>query len=77
LGKKIVHRRVKPGQSRPAWEAFHLPIEVQKMLEEIELAIADGREENYFKGDKDRIVGKLTVREFVEKNKALWLQSNA
>jgi festuclavine dehydrogenase len=76
LGRKIVHKRLVPGEPRSEWAYFKVPEKFQKLLSDAEANVAEGGNElAKLKGQTDDIiVGKATVREFIEQNKAIWAQ---
>jgi hypothetical protein len=54
------------------WVAFGVPEDFMKVLEDLELRTARGTEEGYFRDNIDKIVGKTTVKDYIEQNKDVW-----
>ncbi|KAJ2915377.1 hypothetical protein MD484_g5032, partial [Candolleomyces efflorescens] len=77
LGRPIKHRIISRDESVAIYTAYGLPKEVAEALVDIELALEKGSAEKLVT-DKEfdgvRKVGKVGVKEYVEKNKGLWVK---
>jgi hypothetical protein len=71
--RKITHVKLGPEDVRQPWVDAKVPEGYQAGLKFMELNAKKGSEEAYFRGEKDKIIGKKTLREYVEENKALWV----
>lgn len=77
LGRPIKHRVVSGDEVVGQYVAFGLPEESAKFLVQTELELENGSAEKLVTDEKyavARRVGKVGVKEYVEKNKALWLK---
>ena len=72
LGRKIIYRRLSADEYKEKFIA-RLGPEYADNLVNAELDVARGVEENVFNADEDKkIVGKHTLREYLEANRDIW-----
>jgi hypothetical protein len=76
LGRKIAYKRLVPGEPRTEFTQYNIPESFLKLLTDAEADVAEGGNElaKLKEQTDDIIVGKHTVREFIEQNKAIWAQ---
>ncbi|KAF9041421.1 hypothetical protein BJ165DRAFT_1391823 [Panaeolus papilionaceus] len=73
LGREIIHKSMPAEQRQSLFESFGLPAQNAKALVDGELGMADGAEEKVFLDPQvPKHIGKVTFKEFVEANAALW-----
>jgi len=73
LGRKITHNKLPGAQYKAILTGVGLPEQYAAFLVALEEEIAVGSEEKLIAEESDKIVkGKITIREFFEKNKAIW-----
>ena len=75
LGRKIAHRRISADEYKETFLEEGLEPEYSVYLVNIELEAARGVEEDVFNVDEDKkFIGKLTLREYFEFNKDIWVK---
>lgn len=75
LGRKITYRRLSVDEYKGIFLKLGLEPEYADDLVTVELEAARGAEEVIFNSDEDKkIVGKHTLREFLETNKDIWVK---
>jgi hypothetical protein len=77
LGRPIKHRVISREETLAIYSSYGLPKDKAEALVDIELALETGSAERLVTDkefDVARKVGKVGVKEYVEKNKGLWLK---
>lgn len=75
LGREITHKRSSVEEQTATMASFGLPADLAEALANMQLKVADGSEAEYFNANADqKIVGKHTLKEFFETNRALWIK---
>ncbi|TFK41647.1 hypothetical protein BDQ12DRAFT_663693 [Crucibulum laeve] len=72
LGRKITHKRLTLEEGIQQWMKLGAPREYAIRYTELESAVAREGEDKLF-AEEDKIVGKRTLRDYLEENKALWV----
>ncbi|KAF8157093.1 hypothetical protein B0H34DRAFT_712102 [Crassisporium funariophilum] len=73
LGRKIAHRRISVDEAIQIYTTFGMSHDYAKGLATSESLVAEGTEEKAFNANKDRkIVGKHTLRGYVEAHREIW-----
>ena len=73
VGRKITHEKLSGEQRKAILTGAGLPEQYANFLVALEEDAATGSEERMVAEESDKIVkGKMTIREFFEKNKAIW-----
>ena len=75
LGRKITYRRLSIDEYKEIFLGWGLEPEYADDLVTVELEAARGVEEDIFNVNEDKkIVGKHTLREYVESNRDIWVK---
>ncbi|KAF8899793.1 hypothetical protein CPB84DRAFT_1825263 [Gymnopilus junonius] len=75
LGREIKHMKVEEEERKQVFIRNGIPSDLASRLAQMEVRVAHGSEAKYFDESADRkIVGKHTLREFVEANRAVWMK---
>jgi len=75
LGRGITHRKVSPEEQAQALGRAGVPPEFANMLVKLQVDAAAGLAEKDVRESADRkIVGKLTLKEYFEANRAIWIK---
>ena len=73
LGRKIIYRRLSADEYREKFIGLGLGPEYADNLVKVELEVARGVEESILNANEDKkIVGKHTLREYLEANRDIW-----
>jgi len=74
LGRKIVHKRITYDEKKVIYTYFGMSDEIAGLLANMDRLIAQGQEERtVVNPENKRYVGKVHLKDWVEKNKATWM----
>jgi len=75
LGRKITYRRISVDEGKKKYIGFGIDPEYAEWLAKNESEVASGTEEEAFNAEGNKkIVGKHTVREYIEANRDIWIK---
>ena len=75
LGREIRHKKVGEEERKQIFIRSGLAPDLASRLAQMEVRVSQGSEARYFEESADRkIVGKHTLREFVEANREVWMK---
>lgn len=75
VGRKITYRRLSSDDYKEIFVGLGVEPEYADDLVNVELEVARGVEEDIFNADEDKkIVGKHTLREYLEANRDIWVK---